>query len=244
LKEEREEETFFQKSFLLAKNMMLKFAGIGAAFCPALGNTCGYVKRDKELILMDCGGTAFAALHGAGALQGLERLTCVVTHRHPDHTGSLGTLISYAKHVAHFAVTVVHPDPALGELLRLSGISEKDYRLVTAEEWQEGDVKVRFYPVTHTASIPAWGFTLTLAGETLYYSGDGEKVPDTVWAAFLNGEVAAVYQDCGRTPHKGHGDFETLRTMTPPHLRSRVYPMHLDSDYRDELRAAGFGVAF
>lgn len=223
---------------------MLNFVGIGAAFCPALGNVCAYIKQGKELILLDCGGTAFAALHGAGVLEGLEKLTCIVSHRHPDHTGSLGTLISYAKHVARFSVTLVHPDETLDDLLRLSGIGDKDYRLVTADEWREGELGVRFYLVTHTASIPAWGFTLTVAGETIYYSGDGEKIPDEVWQAFVAGRVHRVYQDCGRVPHKGHGDFDTLLAMTPPDLRSRVYPIHWDCDYREEIRNAGFGLAF
>ena len=102
---------------------------------------------------------------------------------------------------------------------------------------------MRFYPVAHTASIPAWGFTLTLAGETLYYSGDGENPPEAVWQAFLKGEIARLYQDCGRKPHKGHGSFEELLAKTPVEKRGQVYPMHLDCDYRAEIIAAGFGIA-
>ena len=223
--------------------MNLTFLGLGAAFFPALRNTCAYYKEGDQVYLLDCGATAFVQLMKDKVLDGVRKVTCFISHRHPDHTGSLGTLAAYGTYVGHFDVVIVHPDEAIAKLLTYAAVTEQEYQFVQTDHYQDERLDVQFHPVQHTPGLPAWGFTLTMDGETIYYSGDGEMPPKAVWDDFCAGKIARLYQDAGRTAHGGHGDFEALKAMCPLELRSRLYPIHLNCDYRDEIVAEGFGVA-
>lgn len=223
--------------------MKLTFLGIGAAFCPSLLNTCAYFKAGRHLYLLDCGSTAFIRLSQLGLLEDVDGVTCIISHRHADHTGSLGTLIAYATYVKHFPITLVHPDEKLAQQMDLSGIDRSEYQFTPSECYEDACISVRFHPVQHTPGFAAWGFTLTAEGETIYYSGDGEAPPAHIWEDFCMGRIHRLYQDSGRLPHPGHGDFEALRSACPAQRRSCLYPIHLDCDYRALIEQEGFGLA-
>ena len=208
----------------------LEFLGIGSAFCPRLGNTSAIFWKGDSLYLLDCGSTVFSALDRCGALPRADRITALITHTHADHTGSLGTLISYCKHVHPVPVTIVHPEQEIGRLLRLNGITPEQYRLRTADQFEDESITVRFFPVPHTKSLNAWGILISDREETVYYSGDAGDIPGVVWSAFTDGKIDRVYQDVSLTGIRGgsHGEYAWFARHCPEAFRSRFYPIHLD----------------
>lgn len=224
----------------------LQFLGIGAAFAPALGNTSACFQRDGTLYLLDCGSTVFGALLERKALQNAKRIVVLITHLHADHVGSLGTLISYCHHVKPIPVSVVHPDPAIGELLRLNGITQGRYTLCSAAHYRDELLEAKFYPVRHTQAIPAYGLLIETCGDAFYYSGDAAGMPPEIWQRFLRGEIAALYQDSqlhAGEDHPSHGSYSAFCRQCPPALRSRFFPIHWDVDERDAIARDGFGLA-
>ena len=223
----------------------LEFLGIGSAFCTGLGNTAAFFQKGGNLYLVDCGSTVFAALDRCGALARAERITVFVTHTHADHTGSLGTLVSYCKHVRPVAITIVHPEHDIAQLLRLNGITPEQYRLCTGCAFEDQNVRAQFLPVPHTKSINAYGILLSDGEEAVYYSGDAGDIPDDVWTAFTAGKISRVYQDVSLTGTKGgsHGEYAWFAQNCPAALKSRFYPIHLDEACRAQSIADGFAQA-
>ena len=222
----------------------LTFLGIGSAFCPELGNTSAYFWKKDTLYLLDCGSLVYAALEQRGILARAGRIIVLLTHTHADHVGSLGTLISYCKHVRPLSVDIVHPENGIEQLLRLNGITSEQYRLFTGMTYEDENIRVRFFPVPHTKSINAYGMLLTDGQETVYYSGDAGDVPPEVWEAFLARGVTRVYQDVSLTGKRGggHGEYAWVAENCPPVLRPYFYPIHLDQACRAQAMTDGFGV--
>ena len=74
---------------------MLKFIGTGSAFNTKLGNTSAYIKDNNTLLLIDCGELTFARILSLNLLDDVNEVHIAITHTHPDHIGSLGSLIFY-----------------------------------------------------------------------------------------------------------------------------------------------------
>lgn len=226
--------------------MCLRFLGIGSAFAPAFGNTSAYFQEDKTLYLLDCGSTTFGALLEREALKNVERIVVLVTHLHADHVGSLGTLISYCHHVRSIPVSVVHPDSAIDDLLRLNGIVRERYTLWDIAHYRDEWIEAEFFPVQHTQAIPAYGLLIAVGGKSFYYSGDAAEVPPEIWRRFLRGELAGLYQDsqmnAGKN-HPSHGAYHDFLEQCPMELRSRFFPIHWDRDEREAIARDGFGLA-
>ena len=220
----------------------LEFLGIGSAFCPRLGNTSAIFRKEDALYLIDCGSTVFSALDRCGALIRADRITVLVTHTHADHTGSLGTLVSYCKHVRPMSVTVVHPEQDIAQLLRLNGITSEQYHLRTGYTFEDENIRTRFLQVPHTKSINAYGILISDREESIYYSGDAGDIPDTVWSAFLVGNISRVYQDVSLSGNKGgsHGEYTWFAQHCPNALKSRFYPIHLDEACKARSVEDGF----
>ena len=222
----------------------LTFLGIGSAFCPELGNTSAYFWKKDTLYLLDCGSLVYAALEQRGILERADRIIVLLTHTHADHVGSLGTLISYCKHVRPLPVGIVHPENNIEQLLRLNGITSEQYRLFIGMAYEDENVSVRFFSVPHTRSINAYGMLLTDGQETIYYSGDAGDVPPEVWEGFLSRKVTRLYQDVSLTGKRGggHGEYAWFAEHCPPLLRSHFYPIHLNQACRAQAMKDGFGI--
>ena len=74
---------------------MLKFIGTGSAFNTELGNTSAYIKQDQTLFILDCGETAFTRMKQLNIFEDVKNVYIAITHMHPDHVGSLGSLVFY-----------------------------------------------------------------------------------------------------------------------------------------------------
>lgn len=226
----------------------LSFLGIGAAFCPALGNTSACFQKDGTLYLLDCGSLVFAELLKRDVLRDAKRLVVFITHAHADHTGSLGTLLSYCHHVHPLPVTVVHPDAALQTLLDANGISRNRYVFCGVSSYRDANVCAAFFPVPHTEKLACFGITVGDGEETVYYSGDAARLPEPVWNDFLAGKIARVYQDAAlgaAANHPAHGSYDGFAAACPAALKVRFFPIHWDCAGEGEaILRDGFGLAF
>lgn len=227
--------------------MRLRFHGTGAAFNPAFGSNGAFFAHGEDLYLIDCGESAFARLHAADLFSLYPgQITVLLTHKHADHCGSLGTLCLYAAAKLRRTITVVHPDERVRTLLSICGAREDQYRLIPALD--ERGVRATPVPVRHVPSIPAFAFYLEAGGETVYYSGDAGELPDEVVLGVREGRIARAYQDAAYfdgtpPPNPVHAPLPALTAQISPAIRGRFTLMHMNRDYRAEARALGFDVA-
>jgi ribonuclease BN (tRNA processing enzyme) len=225
--------------------MKLTFLGIGSAFNPEMENTGAFFVQGDELYLLDCGETSFGRIWNSRALKNCSGVTVAVTHLHCDHAGSLGSLISYCAMVLKKSVRVIHPLETVRDLLDLMGIERSFYTwlpFLVIEQWPG----VSFQPVEieHVDNMRCFGYIIYDSEKKIYYSGDAKFIPPCIIDAFRKGELDEIYQDSSLLTgdHAAHGSFKYLQETFAPEFRGRVYCIHLDSDYRETILAAGFGV--
>lgn len=107
--------------------MTLKFLGRGSAFNVKEGNTSAYIKEDNTLLLIDCGSNIFERIIKHNLLEDVENVYVAITHRHPDHIGSLGDLIFYCYYKLGIKVNLLDTDSGIYDLLLLNGITDEKY---------------------------------------------------------------------------------------------------------------------
>ena len=230
---------------------MLSFIGMGSAFNTEVGNTSAFVKRNKSLLLIDCGGTVFHRLQELNLLDGLENLYIIVTHTHPDHVGSLGEVIFYSYYILKCIPTILFPNKELIEgFLNSIGVSAEMYKLnsiekIDANDKQLGKLSIEFLPVSHVDTIPAYGFIMKLEERSFYYSGDTNNISANVVNRIISGEIDRVYQDTCGLDYQGnnHLSLKKLCSIVKPEFRNKIYCMHLDKHItNEEIRDKGFNV--
>lgn len=215
---------------------MLKFLGCGSAFNTTLGNTSAYIKKDKSLLLIDCGGTVFSTLRERNLLEGIDNLHIFITHTHPDHVGSLGDLIFYCKHMLRITPTIYFPHfDILQSFFTAIGIKEDLYVersawSVTINDAALGEIHALFNGIKHTKKIPACCILFKVDEKRIYYSGDSREIfPDTI-DMLKEGFIDFLYQDTCGMDYKGnvHMSISRLESLIPVELRNKVYCIHHD----------------
>ena len=226
----------------------LRFLGVGSAFNTELGNNSGYLLKKEALLLIDCGSNIFQRLKRVINLSEIKQVEIILTHLHPDHSGSLGDLIFYLFHkvglkpILHFPAGV-----ALRQLLSLQGVREEYYELDTAEKFQTvTSISVQAFSQEHSPTISSFGYTLQGEGISFFYSGDSNGVNQRALEMLKAGEIDFFYQDtCSyKIEGAGHTYIRDLEDQIPEEYRSRVVCMHLDEDFDRKLaEQLGFLVA-
>lgn len=232
---------------------MIKFTGRGSAFNTELGNTSAFVKNDNSLLVIDCGGTVFHRLQELNLLDGVENLYIIITHTHPDHVGSLGELIFYSYYILKHIPTIFFPNKELIEgFLASIGVSTEMYKLnnfeiVDVNDISLGKFNIKFLPVSHVNTIPAYGFIMKLYDKSFYYSGDANNISSDIINSIMNGEIYRVYQDTCGLDYEGnnHLSLRKLCKIVPFQFRNKVYCMHLDEHITEkEIKDKGFNVVY
>lgn len=237
---------------------MLNFIGTGSAFNTRLGNNSAYRKMEDHLFLIDCGGSVFGRLVDHGVLSGVNHITVLITHLHPDHVGSLGDLIFYSLFkippLYQLKTTVLIPTPLekdLEMILDLMGVTKDLYTLTEMTGSYETNVcgiaSISPHPVGHIDRLSAYGYILQIGKKKLYYSGDSNEIPDIILEKLLSGDLNYLYQDTCMADYEGnpHLPLRKLGQIIPPNDRNKVYCMHLDEEFAiEEAKSLGFHCVF
>ncbi len=219
--------------------MFLKFLGKGSAMNPALGNTSAYFTLGKCLYLIDCGWSVFERLIEAEDLSRYD-IMVLLTHLHADHVGSLGTLIAYQNKLQKKEIALYHPEESLVELLGLMGVRPKDYDHISGKELNHEAFSLKAVEVPHTDTMTCYGFFLEVEGKQIFYSGDSSTVPECGLTALMEGQIDELYLDIASRESDSHCSIAEAEGLIPPEFRNKVYAMHFDGDYKDELQSLGF----
>ncbi|MCM1991465.1 MBL fold metallo-hydrolase [Oceanirhabdus seepicola] len=231
--------------------LQLDFIGVGSAFNPKLGNNSAFIKKNKSLILIDCGGTVFERLQELNMLDEVDNLYIIVTHTHPDHVGSLGEVIFYLYNILKKKATIVFPNKEVIErFLSAIGATSKQYYLenndiVKVDDKEFGKIAIEFLPVSHVKTMPCYGFIMKIDDETFYYSGDSNNIEHRILEKLKKGEIDRLYQDTCGADYKGnaHMSLRKLKELISMEYRNKVYCMHLDEHItRKDIEESGFNV--
>ena len=231
--------------------MNIRFIGIGSAFNTKLGNTSAYQKKKQSLFLIDCGSLVFHQLKEQEIIQDLKKIYVVITHTHPDHVASLAELIFYSYYILKIKIEVVFPDEKqIRRLLNLVGATAEMYYLHAERTLQIKDEALGVIEVTsveahHTESMPAFSLYIKNEEGRIFYSGDCTDLREGVVTELEQGMLERAYQDTCSSDYEGnlHCYIGKLEKQVPPHLRHKVYCMHLDEKLTPEkIREKGFEV--
>lgn len=229
---------------------MLQFIGCGSAFNTALGNNGAFIKKDRELFMIDCGSSTFERLQRAKLLDDVDTVHVLMTHTHPDHIGSLGDLIFYGYYeMGEFAKPSIHVYAPEGlnvqEILRMMAVNDEQYGFQVVDHGRIMGMDFEAFKVTHVPELNAFAYLLKMESKSVYYSGDCNEIPSAILEKFKSGEIDYFYQDTSKLDYPGnvHLSLGKLTELIPQELRSKVYCMHLDNQFDpEEAKRLGFHV--
>jgi len=231
---------------------MLNFLGIGSAFNTELGNTCAFFKRQSSILFIDCGSNVFSRIKRLDMLKDISNLYIIITHTHPDHVGSLGELIFYCHYILNKKPVIFFPDSCLlSSILGNMGVNTEFYQInsATSAKIQDdsfGIVDLTFIPSSHVNNIPSYGILLKNDGQKIYYSGDSNEISPSILESLEKGDIDYFYQDTCSIDYEGnpHLFIGKLEEYIKPHLRSKVYCIHIDEKFeKGKALDLGFNVA-
>lgn len=223
--------------------MTIEFLGFGSAFNPSFKNTNAYFTIANNLYFIDFGETAFETSKTKIDLGDYDHVTVIVTHLHADHVGSLPTLISYAYYVLGKKVTVIHPNNNIVKLLDLTGIERECYDFYNdIPEGLQKEISLTPIPVEHVKNMASYGYIIEANNQRIYFSGDAANVPDQVIDELEANRLDRMYQDTSSEDHENptHCSFNLLKKLIKQEFRHKVFCVHLDRDFRQEIQREGF----
>jgi len=232
---------------------MLKFIGTGSAFNTKLGNTSAYIKDNNTLLLIDCGELTFARILSLNLLDDVNEVHIAITHTHPDHIGSLGSLIFYCFFIKKIKPIFHSADIKSFELLDIMGITHKHCYFYNCISDQVADIKnlnlqLLLIPTKHVKEIDSFGILLLniTTRENTYYSGDSYEIPKSILRGLKSGELHCLYQDTCKADYEGnvHLSLRRLTELIPEELRGKICCMHTDEGFDfDKAKELGFNIA-
>lgn len=233
----------------------MEFVGLGSAFNTSLGNNAAFLRHN---MLIDCGETTFSILREKNLIDD-KPMYVIITHTHPDHIGSLGSLIFYKYFLTPFQSRIhllipktIYKDVL--EILRLMGVIHKEdgsghYTAQALDDDGLSDttvdtVTIRPIRTKHVEELVSFGYLFGVGGDVIYYSGDASEIPETIVDAFNEELITYIYHDMSAKHYDGnvHFSVEKAKQTFSPHQRKSVYAMHLDDKGMEEAVKAGFQI--
>lgn len=172
------------------------------------------IDADNKQWLIDCGPTVPRALwQRGGEVNDIDAI--YFTHVHPDHCTGLTALLNHWKSYSRQKPVIIYCQPAqqpvLMQLTALANRPQADLGFTIdwqecREAWTWQDWQIRTAPTQHELSNRA--IRITIAGQTLFYSGDGRPTADSI--ALMAG-AGLAFQECASVAatddDASHGDF-------------------------------------
>lgn len=227
--------------------MELRFFGTGSAYNPLRKNTNAFLPLGDMLLLFDCGESTFETLYSKGFLEQYTSFMVAITHFHSDHVGSLGSFISYCHCQLKKKVYLVYPNSDISKFLLFTGVPDSMYTHLRPDESMPWDrLQLTAVEVRHDPLIHCFGYLVQAGNRRFFFGGDSAAIPEDILQLLKDGKIDTIYQDVTYEHSREsicHGTLEGLCRQVPPELRKRIVCMHLGSDIRGKIEAAGFCVA-
>lgn len=227
--------------------MELRFFGTGSAYNPLSKNTNAFLPLGDMLLLFDCGESTFETLYSKGFLDQYTSFIVAITHFHSDHVGSLGSFISYCHCQLHKKVYLVYPNSDISKFLLFTGVPDSMYiHLHPNDAMPCESLQLTAVEVNHDPLIRCFGYLTQVGSSRFFFGGDSTGIPDQILRLLLEQKLDTIYQDV-TYEHSWestcHGTLEGLCKQVPQEFRKQIVCMHLGSDIRNKIEAAGFRVA-
>ena len=222
--------------------MNLKFLGRGSAFNTKEGNTSAYFIEDSTFFLIDCGENIFSRIEQKNLLDGIKEVYIFITHLHPDHVGSLGSLIFYGYAVKKIPINIVVGQATvysydLKEMLGFNGCTENMYKMVPeislTKKFKSFNSVTYFY-TSHCPEISACSIVFRTREGIVFYTGDTNDLGNlqTIMLSTSFNKIKAMYVDSTSLDYPGnvHLCIHRLAIHTPEIFRAKIYCMHFNDD--------------
>lgn len=233
---------------------MIKFIGTGDLANQTLGNTCAYIKQGKDLLLLDCGTTAFARMQQLNIFEDVKNVYIAITHMHPDHVGGLANTVFYLNYWKNIVPNILiasdeesTQEEELEKFLSLQGVGIDNYQFVSESELSiAGMLSFSFKAIEHSENMKSYAFEICFENKKVYYLGDNndKKYLKTIIKKLQKDDL--IYTDCTTLKLKKqvHMHLEVLNQIVDEDIRKQVFCMHFGSDEDiEEIKKAGYGIA-
>lgn len=229
--------------------MKINFLGIGSAWNINEDNTSAYIKKDSQMILIDCGESIARKIIKEDLLFDINELYILISHTHSDHIGSIGTLLFYSKYNKNIKNRIVVPKDEifisnLKEYLRLVDIStEVEFVDETFLKDKFNLINFSILKANHVKTLPCYCFLLEDNENLIYYSADNNNIEYI--KKYIKYPKAQIYTEICNNPKlkDEHLLLKSLEDATSINERKRIYLMHIN-EFLDtkKLEKKGFNI--
>jgi ribonuclease BN (tRNA processing enzyme) len=226
----------------------LQFLGRGSGYNVTEGNTCGLIKKDDTLLLIDCGEGIFEKVVTKNLIDGIKTIHVLITHMHSDHIGSLGSFVGYCYWKQKIKTNIYfHEKEKISEFLILTGAVEGESFIVhdaNNNRINELNLTNNASLTKHVKTLNTYSFLLKFDyGNHIFYSGDTYETNFDVIPYLKEGNV--IYHDTCLNDGEGnvHTSLRVLSELIPVQYRKQVYCIHIDGEnFIKKATAEGFKV--
>jgi len=230
--------------------MELKFLGRGNAFNYKECNNSAFILEKDNLFLLDCGSLVFAKIMGLNLLDKVNNLYIFITHLHPDHAGSLGTLIDgfyfyMNKNKKPCLVCASEKQKnMLVNFLNITGTPMKHYDFADTNNLPfKSFNSVGFTQVKHQQGMLSYAIEFATNGGLIVFTGDTCDI-HYIKKLFDGQKIDKLYVETVLKNISGlHMPFDILKDIIPKDRRKDCYIMHIgNQELIDTVKKEGFNV--